>query len=108
VGQDGENIALICTSENQNIFSDGAGQGGQISACGATVLPGRVNQYRKQSQRQSQGVARALRQFCDFKMTATQPCPNRRRAFPVVYTIDPIDPTGDNRTRLDVAEITYF
>jgi hypothetical protein len=35
VGQDGVNMALICISEKQNIFSDGAGQKGQINACGA-------------------------------------------------------------------------
>jgi hypothetical protein len=35
MGQDGENIALIFISEKQNIFSAGAGQGGQIKACGA-------------------------------------------------------------------------
>jgi hypothetical protein len=35
------NIVLICTSENQNIFSQWAGQTGQIRACGASVLPDR-------------------------------------------------------------------
>jgi hypothetical protein len=34
MGQDGENIALIFISENQNIFSQWAGQGGQIKAWG--------------------------------------------------------------------------
>ena len=33
------NIALICISEKQNIFSEGAGQNGQIRAWGASVLP---------------------------------------------------------------------
>src|SRR3984957_7444994 len=34
-GRDEVNIEVICISEKQNIFSDGAGQGGQISAWGA-------------------------------------------------------------------------
>ena len=41
-GRDDENIALICTSENQNIFSGGAGQGGQINAWGANCFARRV------------------------------------------------------------------
>jgi hypothetical protein len=43
-GRNDQNIALICVSEKQNIFSDGAGQGEQIKAWGASDLPDEAGQ----------------------------------------------------------------
>jgi hypothetical protein len=40
---------VICISEKQNIFSDGAGQGGETKAWGATDLP--VGQIRADRER---------------------------------------------------------
>jgi len=54
------NIALICTSEKQNIFSGGAGQTGQITAWGARCFARRVEPLAPGSLREN-CAQRALR-----------------------------------------------
>jgi hypothetical protein len=72
------NIAVICTSENQNIFSQWAGQGGQISAWGATDLPVRqTSSARSRDPPASQGRLKPP-SACDRRTTPSSTAASRR------------------------------
>ena len=76
----GVNIEVICTSENQNIFSQWAGQGGQISAWGATDLP--VRQTSSARSRDPPALQGRLKppSICDRRTTPSSTAASRRES----------------------------